>query len=69
MSVKGKTSSDWEVRTLCDFNEPGRREVIRSHFSMMAAVKAFARINKIYGKFGRCWQEDREGRIVGGETQ
>lgn len=64
MSVKGKKKSEWVAMTLCNFGDESRRETICKHFSEMAAVKAFDKINKIYGRDGRCWQEMKDGRII-----
>jgi hypothetical protein len=64
MSVKGKMQDEWEFRTLCDFGDPSRREVVRYHFSFLAAMRAYPGISKIYGRLGRCWQEDREGNLT-----
>lgn len=69
MSVAGKKKSDWEVRTYCDFGTPPRKEVLRSHFSISAAIRAYREIEKIYGSnslhgSSRVWQETREGKII-----
>jgi hypothetical protein len=64
MPVKGKKKSEWVAMTLCNFGNESRREIIFKHFSETAAVKAFNKINKIYGREGRCWQEMRDGRII-----
>lgn len=64
MSVRGMKETDWVAVTLCDFNDPSRRESIRTHYSIDAAVRAFKNLNKIYGDMGRCWQETREGEVI-----
>ena len=64
MSVRGKKKDDWVARTLCDFGDKTRIDKIRTHFSEEAAFKAFEKINDIYGKEWRCWQETRDGRII-----
>jgi|694.fasta_scaffold79691_1 hypothetical protein len=64
MSVRGKKKSDWIARTLCDFGDNKRIDTIRTHFSEEAAFRAFKKINDIYGKEWRCWQEARDGRII-----
>ena len=70
MPVAGKKKTDWEVRTYCDFGTPPRKEVLRSHFSISAALRAYKEIEKIYGpnsltkSKSRVWQETREGKIL-----
>jgi hypothetical protein len=64
MPVKGKRKNEWVAVTLCNFGEESRRDSIAKHFSETAALKAFDKINKIYGGHGRCWQEMRDGRII-----
>ena len=70
MSVLGKKKSEWEARTYCDFAAPPRKEVIRTHFSIEAALRAYKNIEKIYGPNSytkgksRVWQEDKEGNII-----
>lgn len=67
MSVEGKKKSEWEVRTYCDFGTPPRKEVIRSHFSVDAALRAYKEIEKIYGSNSlkhRVWQETKDGDIL-----
>ncbi len=69
MPVAGKTKHDWCAKTLCDFGTPGRRDTLARHFSLAAAVRAFKRINKIYGELHgwNCWQEDRNTTVIQGE--
>ncbi|NDD52321.1 hypothetical protein EBZ39_00315 [bacterium] len=68
MSVEGKSKNDWCAVTLCDFGEPGRRDVISRHFFMETALRGFKRINQVYGRAGwNCWQEDRERNVIQGE--
>jgi hypothetical protein len=65
MSVAGKKHDDWVARTICDFGQQGRREVLRHHYSIEAALNCFKEICKIYGKKPeRCWQETREGEVI-----
>lgn len=64
MSVPGMSKDDWVAKTYCDFNSPSRKEVLRTHFSVGAAARAFSKILKIYAQYGRCWQETREGEII-----
>lgn len=64
MSVQGKSKNDWVALTITDFNDQARREVIRHHFSIEAAVRAWQGILKIYGGMGRVWQETKEGDII-----
>lgn len=64
MAVAGKGLHEWEAVTLCDFGNPTRRDPIRDHYSIEAALRAFKKISKIYGGMGRCWQETREGEII-----
>jgi hypothetical protein len=75
MPVVGKKKSDWEVRTYCDFGTPPRKEVLRTHFSIDAALRSYNELEKIYGSnsllVGRCthaafrvWQETRSGDVI-----
>lgn len=65
MSVAGKKKHEWVAVTLCDFGQNGRREEIRHHYSIDAALNSFKEICKIYGKKPeRCWQETRDGELI-----
>lgn len=70
MSVQGKKRNDWVAATLTDFGEPGRRYIIRHHYSMESMYRAWNRLSKIYsapwvGDPGsRVWQETREGEVI-----
>ena len=65
MSVAGKKKSEWEAITLCDFGQSNRRELIRTHFSIDAALRSFKEIKKIYGRNNhRLWQETRSGDVL-----
>lgn len=69
MSVAGKKKHEFVAQTLCDFGDPTRREVIRDHFSLEAAFRAFDDLKKIYGRKDlgrneRCWQETVDGEII-----
>jgi len=64
MSVKDKKDCDWVAVTLCNFGDPGRRETVTKHYSVDAALRAFSKTEKIYGRNGRCWQEDRDGLVI-----
>jgi len=70
MSVAGKKKSEWEAITLTNFGDPNRREVLRTHFSIEAALRAYKDIKKIYGQnrltnsSSRVWQEDKEGNVI-----
>jgi hypothetical protein len=64
MSVRGKKKDDWVARTLCDYGDKTRKDTITHHFSEEAAFRSFEKINNIYGKEWRCWQEARDGRII-----
>lgn len=65
MSVQGKMKNEWVARTLCDFGQTGRVEVVRHHFTIEAAFNCFNKICKIYGKKPeRCWQETKEGEVI-----
>jgi hypothetical protein len=72
MSVQGKKRNEWVALTLTDFGDPNRREVLRHHFSVEAAYRAWEPICKIYtapwrdGKY-RVWQETRGGDIINEE--
>lgn len=70
MSLKGIKKNQFVAVTLCDFGDPERRTIIRTHFSRDAADRAFKRIARIYtGIHGwRCWQEDRFSRSVFNDT-
>lgn len=69
MSVAGKKHDEWVALTVTDFGEPGRREIIRHHFSVEAAVRAWDSILKVYSApwatraGSRVWQEDRLGEV------
>jgi len=69
MSVSGKKKSDWVARTFCDFGDVSRRDVLTNHYSIKAANRAFEGTAKIYSRFGRVWQEDREGKVINDEPQ
>lgn len=57
--------SDWEAITLCNFGDPTRREIIARHYSILAALNQYKKIEKIYGRNSfRCWQETKEGAII-----
>lgn len=70
MSVRGKSKEDWVALTLTDFGDKTRRDVLRHHFTIKAAYRAWDGLSKIYGrpwKQGeetRVWQETREGQIL-----
>lgn len=75
MSVAGRTKDQWEVRTYCDFGTPPRREILRTHYSIDAALRAYKELEKIYGSnsslVGRCthaafrvWQETKNGEVI-----
>lgn len=69
MSVKGKTRDDWVAVTLTDFAMPGQRHEVRHHYSVEAAVRAWDKILKVYGRVWsgsapRVWQETREGELI-----
>lgn len=65
MSVKGKRHDEWVARTLTNFGDPSRKEVLRHHFSIPAAARAWNDILKIYGgDKNRVWQETRDGKIL-----
>jgi len=70
MPVAGKKKSDWEVRTYCDFGTPPRKEVLRTHFSIDAALNAYKELEKIYGSNSLCshgarvWQETKSGEVI-----
>ena len=71
MSVQGKKQDEWVAVTIVDFGEPGRREIIRHHYSIDAAYRAWHSLSKIWsqswvgnGQFSRVWQETREGEVI-----
>ena len=70
MSVQGKKRNEWVALTLTDFGDPSRREVLRHHFSVEAAYRAWEPICKTYtapwsnNRGQRVWQETREGDII-----
>lgn len=64
MAVQGKKLNEWIARTYCNFGDPNRKEALRDHYSLDAAFRAYEKINKIYGRSGRCWQETREGVVI-----
>jgi hypothetical protein len=70
MSVQGKKKDDWVAVTLTDFGDPSRREVLRHHFSVEAAYRAWLGISKTYKmtwpgrQKSRVWQEIRSGDII-----
>lgn len=70
MSVAGKKQDEWVALTVTDFGEPGRREILRRHFSVAAAVRSWDSISKIYAapwnsrKGQRIWQETRQGEVL-----
>lgn len=68
MSVRGKKRDDWVALTLTDFGDPARREVLRHHFSVEAAYRAWVGILKIYDapwrEKARVWQETRDGQVI-----
>jgi hypothetical protein len=67
MSVKGKSRHEWVAQTITNFADPKRREVLRNHFSLEAAYRAWHDILKIYGNYpqgARVWQETRSGEIL-----
>jgi hypothetical protein len=65
MSVKGKRKDEWVARTLTNFGDPTRKEVLRNHFTERAAYRAWEDILKIYGREGdRVWQETRDGQTI-----
>lgn len=50
----------YKVITYCDFNEPGRKDVISRHKTIATAMRQYARIWEIYGRLHKCkvWQEE-----------
>ena len=70
MSVKGMGKNDYVAVTMCDFGDPERKDIIRTHFSREAANRAFRKIANIYnGIHGwRCWQETRWSGVVFNDT-
>lgn len=71
MSVRGKSRHDWVALTLTDFGDPSRREVLRHHYTVEAAYRAWMGILKTYtapylnrGKPSRVWQETSRGEIL-----
>jgi len=69
MSVQGKKRDEWVALTLTDFGDPNRREVLRHHFSVEAAYRAWESICKTYtapwsNRGQRVWQEIKGGDII-----
>ena len=72
MSVAGKSKDDWVAATFTDFGEKIRKDLLRHHFSIQSALRAYKELKKIYGpnshsntaKPCRIWQETRSGEIL-----
>lgn len=70
MSVRGKSKNDWVAVTLTDFGDKTRREILRHHYTVEAAYRAWQDLLKIYGKpwkpgeRPRVWQEGVDGEIL-----
>jgi|TARA_Y100000034_G_scaffold135146_2_gene205895 hypothetical protein len=64
MSVKGKKKTEWVAQTFCDFNDSGRKSVLRNHFSMEAAFRAFKKFVKDRSIYGNIWLKTRDGKIL-----
>ena len=63
MSVKDKKKNDWVAQTFCDFNDAGRKSVLRNHYSLGAALRAFKGLVKITA-YGNMWLKTRDGNIL-----
>jgi hypothetical protein len=57
---------EYEFRTFTNFNQEGRREVLRNHSSEETALRAWPSIIRIYNKLHnyRVWIEDKHGNII-----
>jgi hypothetical protein len=64
MSVKDKKKNEWVAQSCCDFNDSGRKSILRNHFSMEAAFRAFGKFVKDRGIYGNIWLKTRDGKIL-----
>ncbi len=62
--TKGRKISDWVARTYCDFNDPTRKNEIRTHYSMETALRSWNTIRRIHYHCGRIWIETKFGEII-----
>jgi len=69
MSVLGKGLHEWEAQTICDFGDSCRKQVIRVHYSLGAAQRAYRKLLKLYGKEGRLWQETKHGTVINDNSE
>lgn len=70
MSVRGKSKHEWVALTLTDFGDKTRKEVLRHHFTVEAAYRAWDDLLKTYGRSWkpgerpRVWQETKDGETI-----